>query len=193
MTKFRKSVMQEDLGDAPPPRKPWTARRVLWTIFGAFVALSLGLKALDRLAPVSVENGASIAPDATTPPQRPESLADALTEYRAVSASCESAAAAIMQRTGTPEAALDACGVSLRAVSDLPALYGGAASALQSCIDMEGARYGGLSMIVAMREGRGEPGEDQMAEQNYRTKFHWAAFRCKSDLLGASRAAGLPQ
>lgn len=187
--------MQRDEADAAGGgrSKTWTTRKALWTILGVLVALSLGLRALDRLPPVSVGNGTQIAPVAATPPLPPKSLADALSEYQAASAACESAAAAMMQRAGTPYAAVDACGDSLRAVSDLPALYGPAANELQSCIDMEGARYGGLAMIVAVREGRGELSQNQMAEQNYRAKFHWAAFRCRSDLLSASRAAALSQ
>lgn len=80
---------------------------------------------------------------------------------------------------------------SLRAISDLPVIYGAQASALQSCIDMEGARVGGLSMIVALREHRGQPGDVMTAEQNYRTQFHWASFRCRSDLLSTRRTLGV--
>lgn len=117
-------------------------------------------------------------------------LATVLRDYRLASAACNRAAGALESRTGTLDSAIDACGESLRAVSDLPDLYPEAA-ALRSCIDMEGARYSGLNMFAAMREHRGNPMVDQDAEWRYRAQFHRADLQCQSDLATTYRNAGI--
>ena len=117
-------------------------------------------------------------------------LAAFLRGYQLASTACNRAAGALESRTGTLDSALDACGESLRAVSDLPDLYPEAA-ALRSCIDMEGARFSGLNMFAAMREHRGNPMVGQEAERRYRDQFHRADLQCQSDLAVTYRNAGI--
>jgi len=177
----------------PAERKRWSAKRITIVVLGGYMLLNvLTTHAIDRPSPASPENvGDNVTSSHQTTPQQIVTLADALASYEKASATCERASTAMERRTGTVKAALEACGDSLEAISDLPALYGGQASVLQSCIDMEGARFGGLSMLTALQEHRGQPGEVMTAEQNYRARFHWAAFRCRSDLLSTRRTLGI--
>ena len=122
------------------------------------------------------------------PTGEPVTLASALRDYKTADAACEKAASGLERNTGTLQTALDACGDSLRAVSDLPALYGPQAAGLESCTEMEGARYSGLNMILAMREHRGDPMQDQKDEGRYRQNFHLASLRCNAALVTIQRA-----
>lgn len=184
---------ENDPEGAPAERKRWSAKRLLlWVLCGYALLHVLATHALGGPSRASPEKvGYNVTPAHQTTPHQIVTLADALASYEKASAICERASTAMERRTGTVKAALDACGDSLEAISDLPTLYGDQASALQSCIDMEGARFGGLSMLTALQEHRGQPGEVMTAEQNYRTRFHWAALRCRSDLLSTRRALGV--
>lgn len=175
-----------------PPRKRWGAKKILLLALGSYIGVVLVGRILIPDQAITT-HPVGVLPAATATGQRVGTLADALNDYKVANAACERASTAIMQRTGTPEEALDTCGDSLRAVSDLPMLYGAEASALQSCIDMEGARYNGLNVTVAINEHLGERAANLAAIDRYRTQFRFAAMRCNLDLRATRRALGIPQ
>ena len=178
-------AVESDTGGRQPYELKSTWKGVLLTL-GALMAVSWVFNVYDQLTSKPATQAPPAAKAVAT--GEPVSLASALRNYKTANAACERAAGELERNTGALQAALDTCGDSLRAVSDLPALFGPQAAVLESCIDMEGARYSGLNMILAMREHRGDPMQDQMDEGRYRQNFHLASIRCNAARVKIERA-----
>jgi hypothetical protein len=188
------SALEDATVSGPGQRQPH-ARKSTWKgvllVLGALTAVSWVFNVYDQLTSKPANQAQPVAE--AVPTGEPLTLASALRDYKTADAACEKAAGGLERNSGTLQSALDACGDSLRAVSDLPALYGPQAAALESCIDMEGARYSGLNMILAMREHRGDPMQDKMDEGRYRQSFHLASLRCNAALVTIQRAMSATQ
>ena len=165
--------------------------KVMLLMLGGLMAITW----LSNLSNQLTSQPANHSPPAAevAPTGEPMTLATALRDYKVADAACERASLALEHNIGSLQDAMDACGDSFRVVSDLPALYGPPATALQSCIDMEGARVSGLWMISAIREHRGDPMQDQIDEGRYRRNFHLASIGCNAALVTIQRAMSATQ
>ena len=185
----------EDAAERGAGQRQTQDRKSTWKgvllALGALMAVSWVFNVYDQLT--SKPATQSQPTGETAPTGDPVTLTAALREYKTAQAHCEAAEFGSERHVVTIQTAQEVCTNSMQAVMDLPAIYGQPAAALQSCIDMEGARLSALNMAEAIQDNRGDPMQDQMAEKHYIQNFRSTRARCASDLVKIQHAVSVAQ